>query len=36
MKLDQDNKWYYVDKEEFKSLKKVLVEFYKLYSDKLH
>ncbi len=36
MKLDWDNKWYYVDKEEFKSLKEVLVEFYKLYSDKSH
>ncbi len=35
-RLDQDDEWYYVDKEEFKSLKKVLVEFHKLYSDKLH
>ncbi len=34
--LDWDDKWYYVDKEEFKSLKEVLVEFHKLYSDKLH
>ena len=36
MKLNQDNEWYYVDKEEFKSLKEVLVEFYKFYSDKSH
>ncbi len=35
-KLDRDDKWYYVDKEEFKSLKEVLVEFHKLYSDKSH
>ncbi len=33
-KLNQNNEWYYVDKEEFKSLKEVLVEFHKLYSDK--
>ncbi len=33
-RLDQDNEWYYVDKEKFKSLKEVLVEFHKLYSDK--
>ncbi len=32
MKLNRDNKWYYVDKEEFKSLKEVLVEFHKFYS----
>ena len=36
MRLNWDNKWYYVGKEEFKSLKEVLVEFYKLYSDKSH
>ncbi len=30
--LDQNNEWYYVDKEEFKDLKEVLVEFHKLYS----
>ncbi len=36
MRLNQDDKWYYVDKEEFKSLKEVLVEFHKLYSDKSH
>ncbi len=35
-KLDWDDKWYYVDKEEFKNLKEVLVEFHKLYSDKSH
>ena len=34
--LNRDDEWYYVDKEEFKSLKEVLVEFYKLYSDKSH
>ncbi len=34
--LDQNDKWYYVNKEEFKNLKKVLVEFHKLYSDKSH
>ena len=34
--LDQNNEWYYVDKEEFKSLKEVLVKFHKLYSDKSH
>ncbi len=34
--LNRDNEWYYVDKEEFKSLKEVLVEFHKLYSDKSH
>ncbi len=35
-KLDQDNEWYYVNKEEFDDLKEVLVEFHKLYSDKSH
>ncbi len=34
--LDQDDEWYYVNNEEFKNLKKVLVEFHKLYSDKSH
>ncbi len=34
--LDQNNEWYYVDKEKFKSSKEVLVEFHKLYSDKSH
>ncbi len=34
--LDWNDEWYYVDKEEFKSSKKVLVEFYNLYSDKSH
>ncbi len=34
--LNQNNEWYYVNKEEFKSLKEVLVEFHKLYSDKSH
>ncbi len=36
MKLDRDNEWYYVNKEEFKNSKEVLVEFHKLYSDKSH
>ncbi len=35
-RLNQDNEWYYVNKEEFKNLKEVLVKFHKLYSDKLH
>ncbi len=35
-RLNQNNKWYYVDKEEFKKSKEVLVEFHKLYSDKSH
>ncbi len=35
-RLDQNNEWYYVDKEEFKSSKEVLVEFHKFYSDKSH
>ncbi len=33
-RLNWDDEWYYVNKEEFKSLKEVLVEFHKLYSDK--
>ncbi len=32
--LDRDNKWYYVDKEEFDDFKKVLNEFHILYSRK--
>ncbi len=35
-RLDRNDEWYYVDKEEFESSKKVLVEFHKLYSDKSH
>ncbi len=35
-RLDQDNEWYYADKEEFESSKEVLVEFHKFYSDKSH
>ncbi len=35
-KLDRNDEWYYVDKEEFENLKEVLVEFHKLYSDKSH
>ncbi len=34
--LNWNDEWYYVDKEEFKSLKEILVKFHKLYSDKLH
>ncbi len=34
--LNQNDEWYYVDKEEFESLKEVLVEFHELYSDKSH
>jgi len=33
-KLDQNNEWYYVNKEEFENSKEVLVEFHKFYSDK--
>ncbi len=36
MKLNWNNEWYCVNKEEFKSSKEVLVEFHKLYSDKSH
>ncbi len=32
--LDRNDKWYYVDKEKFNDSKKVLNEFYKLYSSK--
>ncbi len=32
--LDRNDKWYYVDKEKFNDLKKVLNEFHKLYSNK--
>jgi len=35
-RLDRNNEWYYVDKEEFENLKEVLIEFHKLYSDKSH
>ncbi len=35
-RLNQNDKWYYVDKEEFESSKEVLVKFHKLYSDKSH
>ncbi len=36
IKINHDNEWYYVDKEKFDDLKKVLNEFHKLYSNKLH
>ncbi len=36
IEIDRDNKWYYVDKEKFDDLKKVLNEFHKLYSNKSH
>ncbi len=34
--LDKDDEWYYVDKEKFNDSEKVLNEFHKLYSSKLH
>jgi len=34
--IDRDDEWYYVDKEKFDDSKKVLNEFHKLYSNKLH
>ncbi len=34
IELNQDDEWYYVDKEKFKSLKEVSVKFHKLYSNK--
>ncbi len=36
IEIDCDDEWYYVDKEKFNDLKKVLNEFHKLYSNKLH
>jgi len=36
IKINHDDEWYYVDKEEFNDSKKVLNEFHKLYSNKLH
>ncbi len=36
IKINYDEKWYYVDKEKFDDSKKVLNEFHKLYSNKLH
>ncbi len=36
IEINCDNEWYYVDKEKFNDLKKVLNEFHKLYSNKLH
>ncbi len=36
IKINHDNEWYYVNKEKFDDLKKVLNEFHKLYSNKLH
>ncbi len=36
IKIDCDNEWYYVNKEKFDDSKKVLNEFHKLYSNKLH
>ncbi len=35
-RLDRNDEWYYVNKEEFENLKEVLVKFHKLYSDKSH
>ncbi len=36
IEIDHDDEWYYVDKEKFDDSKKVLNEFQKLYSNKLH
>ncbi len=36
IEINCDNEWYYVNKEKFNNLKKVLNEFHKLYSNKLH
>ncbi len=36
IKINRDDEWYYVDKEKFDDLKKVLNEFQKLYSNKSH
>ena len=32
--MNRDNEWYYVDKNEFKHLQKVVDEFHKRYSEK--
>ncbi len=34
--INYDDEWYYINKEKFNDLKKVLNEFHKLYSNKLH
>ncbi len=36
IEIDHDDEWYYVNKEKFDDLKKVLNKFHKLYSNKLH
>ena len=36
IEINCDNEWYYVNKEKFNNLKKVLNEFHKLYSNKSH
>ncbi len=36
IEIDHDDEWYYVNKEKFDDLKKVLNEFHKLYLNKLH
>ncbi len=36
IKIDHDDEWYYVNKEKFNDLKKVLNEFHKLYLNKSH
>ncbi len=36
IEINHDDEWYYVDKEKFDDLKKVLNEFHKLYLNKLH
>ena len=32
--LNQDNEWYYVDKEKFEDFEEIMIEFHKLYSNK--
>ena len=36
IEINHDDEWYYVDKEKFNDLKKVLNKFHKLYLNKLH
>ncbi len=36
IEIDHDDEWYYVNKEKFDDLKKVLNEFHKLYLNKSH
>ena len=34
IELNQDDEWYYVDKEKFNDFEDVLIKFHKLYSNK--